>query len=176
MKRRLLMTFVGASILLALSAPARAAAGDEDLWSRADARIEKHRKADAVVSVVDAMGKPLAGAEVRIEQTRHAFLFGCNIFGWGRQPDEASERAYRERYAALLNYATLGFYWPSYERQQGEPQHEYASRVAEWCREQGIETKGHPLAWNFADPAWLPNDPDEIRRLQMARIDDCVSR
>jgi GH35 family endo-1,4-beta-xylanase len=32
------------------------------------------------------------------------------------------------------------------------------------------------LAWNFADPAWLPDDSDAIRRLQMARIDDCVSR
>lgn len=176
MKRRLLITFFGSSILLALSARACSAAGDEELWSGADARIEKHRKADALVSVVDAMGKPLPGAKVTVEQTRHAFLFGCNIFGWGRQPDEASEIAYRERYAALLNYATLGFYWPSYERRRGEPQHEYASQVAEWCREQGIETKGHPLAWNFADPAWLPNDPDEVRRLQMARIDNCVSR
>jgi GH35 family endo-1,4-beta-xylanase len=32
------------------------------------------------------------------------------------------------------------------------------------------------LAWNYAEPRWLPDDSDEIRRLQMARIDDCVSR
>ncbi len=30
------------------------------------------------------------------------------------------------------------------------------------------------MAWNYADPSWIPADADEIHRLQMARIDDCV--
>ena len=36
--------------------------------------------------------------------------------------------------------------------------------------------KGHPLVWNQADPEWLPHDVDEIRDLQMAYIDDCMTR
>jgi GH35 family endo-1,4-beta-xylanase len=76
----------------------------------------------------------------------------------------------------LLNYATLPFYWWSYESRRGEPEHERIEKIARWCREHGIATKGHPLAWNYVDPAWLPDDLDEVRRLQMARIDDCVSR
>jgi GH35 family endo-1,4-beta-xylanase len=149
---------------------------EEQLWAQADARIEKHRKADASVLVLDAAGKPVPGAKVAVEQTRHAFLFGCNIFLWGRTADEKAERAYRERFAELLNYATLPFYWPAYERQQGKPDHAHTEQVARWCKEHGIATKGHPLAWNFQDPRWLPDDLDAIRRLQMARIDDCVSR
>ena len=168
-----------AVFLLAASTAAGEPAGkpsEEQLWAQADARIEKHRKADAAVLVLDAAGKPVPGAKVAVEQTRHAFLFGCNIFLWGKTADEKAERAYRERFSELLNYATLPFYWPMYERRKGEPGHERTEQVARWCKEQGVATKGHPLAWNFAEPPWLPDDLEEIRRLQMARIEDCVSR
>lgn len=149
---------------------------DESLMATADERIEKCRKADGQLTVRDPAGKPIAGAEVSIRQTRHAFLFGCNIFGWGRQSDDANETAYRKHFADLLNFATLPFYWPSYEREQGRPQHEHFMAVARWCRENGIATKGHPLAWNYSDAPWFPSNTEELRRLQMERIDDCVGR
>ncbi len=142
----------------------------------AEQRIEKHRKADVTIQVRNSAGQPLPGVVVRLEQRNHAFLFGCNIFLWGRIEDQQLEEAYRRRFADLLNYATLPFYWASYERRRGKPMHEYMERVARWCREHGIATKGHPLAWNSSDPPWLPDDVDQIHRLQMERIDDCVSR
>ena len=152
------------------------AASAAEAWEAVQQRIEKHRKADATVVVRDAKGKPVAGAEVTVKQVRHAFLFGCNIFRWGRLGDEKLEAAYRRRFADLLNYATLGFYWPSYEHQKGKPNHEYTERVARWCKANAVATKGHPLAWNYADAPWYPTDADQLRRLQMARIEDCVSR
>src|SRR5208283_4487311 len=139
---------------------------DDELLAGADARIEQCRKADASVAVVDAAGKPVSGATIRVEQRRHAFLFGSNIFSWGQVPEQDREQAYRLRFAELLNYATLPFYWPMYEPQRGHKLHARAEEVARWCRSQGILTKGHPLAWNFADPAWLPTDPSEIHGLQ----------
>jgi len=165
-----------AVVTLGLSSALCAENSDEELFAAADARIQKHRTSDAVISVVDSRGQGVPGARLSVEQTRHAFLFGCNIYMWGRFSDEQSEAAYREHFAKLLNYATLGFYWSSYERRRGEPRHEYTEKVARWCKQKGITTKGHPLAWNHADPAWLPDDLDEIRRLQMARTEDCVSR
>jgi len=163
-------------LLVGLSSAGSQEPSDDELLAGADARIEQHRKGEAAVLVVDASGNPLAGAKVAVEQTRHAFLFGCNIFLWGKLPDEKMEAAYRQHFAELLNYATLPFYWSSYERRRGAPDHEHTEQVARWCREQGIATKGHPLAWNSGDPRWLPDDLQEIRRLQMARIEDCVSR
>ncbi|MBN2021559.1 MAG: endo-1,4-beta-xylanase [Pirellulales bacterium] len=171
----LLMVVCLVACLAALSAQA-AAPSDEEITAQADARIEKHRKADATVVVLDAQGKPVPDAQVRVEQTRHAFLFGCNIFMFERAGGEELEAAYRGRFAELLNFATLPFYWPWYEPRQGEPDHARTERIAQWCKEHGIAVKGHPLAWNTADPNWLPDDLDEIRRLQMARIDDCVAR
>lgn len=149
--------------------------GDE-LWTAAEMRIEKYRKGDVIITVRDKDGRPVPNAKVRLQQTRHCFLFGCNIFLWGRIEDSQLQTAYNERFAELFNYATAAFYWASYERQRGRPDHDYTRRLAEWCREKGIVVKGHPLAWNTADPIWLPDDPDEILRLQLARIEDCVSR
>jgi len=129
-----------------------------------------------MVTVVDASGKPVPSARVEIEQTRHAFLFGCNLFLWGQAGDVKEEAAYRRQFGEVFNYATLPFYWASYEKARGKTDHARIEAMARWCQAHGIVAKGHPLAWNYADPSWLPDGMDEIRALQMERIDDCVKR
>src|SRR5690349_2943425 len=94
---------------------------DSELVRAAHSSIERHRKGDATLRVEDASGKAITGAKVSIEQLSHEFLFGCNLFLFGRCGDSEREQAYRERFAALFNYATLGFYWRSYEPVQGKP-------------------------------------------------------
>lgn len=150
---------------------------EADILGQADARIRARRTIDATLKIVGPDGKPLAaGQQVKIEQTRHAFLFGSNIFSLGRYRDEKLNEAYAARFAELLNFATLGFYWNAYEPERGKPDYARTERVTPWCREHNITCKGHPLAWNWADPPWLPDDPDEVARLQMQRITDIVGR
>jgi hypothetical protein len=150
----------------AFTSPVAAAPpSDDDLLAGAAARIERHRKAGVVVTVRDAAGRPVPDARVEIEQTRHAFLFGCNFFLLGRAGSDRDEAAYREQFAGLFNFATLPFYWPSYEPRRGRPDHARVERMARWCRAHGITPKGYPLAWNFADPRWLPDDTAEARAL-----------
>jgi hypothetical protein len=43
--------------------------------SAAAARIEKHRKGNLTVTVLDGQGRPVPDAEVEVEMTRHAFQF-----------------------------------------------------------------------------------------------------
>ena len=177
MKRIRTATVVVCAGMLCLGVVAADGAADKDApWAGAAARIEEHRKADGRVTVLDGRDRPVEGARVVIEQQRHAFLFGCNIFKWDTLPSAELEAAYRARFVDLFNYATLPFYWPTYEPRQGAPLHENREQIARWCRDQGIITKGHPLAWNYRDPAWLPDDTAEVRQLQMARIEDCVAR
>jgi GH35 family endo-1,4-beta-xylanase len=76
----------------------------------------------------------------------------------------------------VFNFATLPFYWWSYEANRGQPIHERTEQVARWCQEQRIVCKGHPLAWNYAEPRWLPDDSQQVLELQRGRITDCVSR
>lgn len=48
-------------------------------WRKAaQARIEEYRKAHLIVNVVDAQGKPVPNAAVKVTMTRSAFLFGAS--------------------------------------------------------------------------------------------------
>ena len=88
---------------------------ERQIVAATQAAIEKHRKADAKIRVVDAAGRPVPGVKVTVEQTAHEFLFGCNIYGFDRSTSEAQNAAYKRRFAELFNYATVGFYWRWYE-------------------------------------------------------------
>ena len=148
-----------------------------EIIEQAPERIQQCRTTELVVNVVDGQGQPVEGAQVEVRQTRHGFLFGCNIFGWG-QPTDEDKVKYRDRFAALLNFATLPFYWAGFERERGQPRYAEIDLVAAWCREQGLTTKGHPLVWNHAagTPRWLPDDPEEVVALSDTRVEEIVSR
>lgn len=163
---------VGVSATASLAAPM----SETEILGGAAARIEKHRKGDVTLLVTGVDGKPAANVDVRIEQTRHAFLFGCNIFMLGRFAKPAENAAYEKHFAELLNFATLPFYWWAYEAEPGRPDYARTEAIAAWCRAHGVRMKGHPLVWNYVDPKWLPADPEAIRRLQLDRVAACVQR
>ena len=139
--------------------------------------IEAHRKGDAVVRVVDADGKPVAGAKVTAELTRHDFLFGCNIYMFDRFKTPEENAAYKQRFRELLNAATTGFYWRGYEPERGKPQYAYTDKVVAWCREHGIRLKGHPLLWGHkaGRPTWA-NDQQPPPDVQRQRVRDILQR
>jgi GH35 family endo-1,4-beta-xylanase len=138
--------------------------------------IRRNRTGTLKVIVRDASGKAVPGATVRVRQTRHAFLFGCNIFALN--PDDASplQRLYQERFKAVFNFATLPFYWGSYEPQRGAQQHERLTAMARWCVDNGLTAKGHPLIWHEVYPRWAPSDPDTVIPMLEARVRDLIPR
>jgi endo-1,4-beta-xylanase len=184
MNRRLFLKIAGGGAAGLFSAPRLAFAAENrltpptggDLLERAADRIEQVRKGDGVVVVRNRDRKPVNGARITIEQTRHNFLFGCNAFRVGRIADAAREEEYRRRFASVFNYATLGFYWAAYEAEQGHPQYAYTDRVVDWCRQNKIACKGHPLVWDYADPSWLPREFAQIRTLSRNRVREIVAR
>lgn len=184
MKRRDFLKIVGLSTA-SLATPASLLAAQQrqdkqavgNILDQADARIEKYREGDIVLKVVGPDNKPLEdGLTVNIEQTRHKFLFGCNIFKLGRCRTPEDNIGYERHFAELLNYATLPFYWWNYERQQGKPDDARTDEIVRWCKAHNVTTKGHPLAWNWAEPPWLPDDPEAAMQAQLDRIRRCVQR
>ncbi|MHC4518443.1 MAG: endo-1,4-beta-xylanase [Planctomycetota bacterium] len=148
---------------------------DADVLGQADERIKRHRMAAATLKLVGPDGKAFpAGRDVKITQTRHKFLFGCNIFKLGRCRTPEDNAAYEKQFAELLNFATLPFYWWNYERQKGKPQDARTEEIVRWCKTHNLTTKGHPLAWNWGDPSWLTGTPEEVMQLQLKRIERCV--
>jgi endo-1,4-beta-xylanase len=182
-RRAFLKTSAAATALLATS-PVRAApqaghaASDDEVFAEAKDRIAKHRQGNGVVTVRDANRNPVPGAIVKVEQLRHDFLFGCNFFMFDRVREAEREEKYRRRFAALFNYATLGFYWGAYEPQRGAPNYDYTDKVVDWCRRQEITCKGHPLAWDHpaSAPRWLTDDIAEVERLSTARVREIITR
>ena len=149
----------------------------EEILDQVDAHIEKYRKGDAVLSLVQPNGKPIGTrATVRITQTNHKFLFGCNIFKLGRCRTPEDNAAYEKHFAALLNFATLPFYWWNYERIRGKPDDARTEEIVRWCKAHNVTTKGHPLAWNWAEQPWLPHEPEVVMQAQFKRIERCVRR
>jgi len=180
MNRREFLKVAGIGIA-ALTGPASSGAGQEQadggILEGIDARIDKHRKGNAALTLTGPDGQTLApGASVKIIQKRHKFLFGCNIFKLNQCQTPQDSAAYAEHFASLLNFATLPFYWWNYEREPGRPDDERTEEIVRWCKAHNVTTKGHPLAWNYVDPRWLPKEPQEAMKLQFTRIAQCVRK
>ena len=88
---------------------------ETEILEFAEARIQQHRTGAAEIRVRNRDGQPLANTAVRVRLVRHEFKLGCNGFGLGNVVrtgiDPAARHAYEGRFAALLNYANLPFYW-----------------------------------------------------------------
>ena len=136
------------------------------------ARIRRYRTVEVTLTVLGADGRPLANTAVTVAQRSHKFLFGANAFKIGNCGTPALEKGYRKRYADLLNFATLPFYWGFYEPTEGNEQTAKLKMMARWCREARIATKGHPLCWHTVVPKWLDGKtPEQVRTLQLGRIE-----
>lgn len=152
---------------------------EKTLLDTAEARIRQHRTGLAEIQVVDRDGKPLKNTEVRVRLVSHAFKLGANGFLLAdvSEPkvEVALQREYEARFAALLNYATLPFYWSTYEPEKGQTKEADLKRMAAWCRAHNIVTKGHPLAWHEMFPGWARTLPDaDVLQLQRERISGIV--
>lgn len=113
--------------------------------AEADARIEKLRKANLTIKVIDAAGKPAEGATVEVAQTKHEYLFGSAVNA-GILADQNSEEAqkYREAIARDFNVVTFenDLKWARWMQDRETP-----LAAAQWCQRKGIVLRGHTLVW-----------------------------
>lgn len=145
--------------------------------------IEKNRKGDFSLTLVEQQGQPLRSAEVEIQQVRHEFEFGANFFLFNGFPTEAENRRYEQVFMSLFNTACVPFYWKTLEPQPGKPRFTANSTpiyrrpppdpVVEFCQKNGLTPKGHTLVWDHpihAVPDWLPQDTTQVKQLISNRI------
>lgn len=152
---------------------------NQDVQARIDQDIETNRKADASIKIP---GLP-KGAEVKVEQVSHDFIFGSHIFNFDQLGTDERNRRYKELFGDLFNSATIAFYWKQFEMEEGKPRFkgefrdtaEYWNRlenpknelhwrrpatdpVVEFCESKGIRLHGHTLTWGSRSwqlPHWL---------------------
>jgi GH35 family endo-1,4-beta-xylanase len=137
--------------------------------------IEKYRKGDGDIKIVDQNGAVISGATIRLKQKSHEFRFGANLFMLDELETEEKNEKYKKYFSDVFNMATLPFYWDSLEPERGNPRYGKDSKKVyrrpaidlciEFCEKHGIEPREHALAYESFFPKWLYGaSVDEIKR------------
>ena len=162
-----------------------------EMDSRVKAGIEANRKGDMTLLFTDAQGRPCENVHVKVRQLRHDFKYGANIYGLAETKNGAEHAAaYRERFAAAFNLATLPFYWGANEPEPGKYRFAkdapYVYRrppidmCLEFCEANGIEPKAHCLNYVSTDvalyPKWVKGDVKREKELVEKRFREVAER
>ena len=132
----------------------------DELNARNKSGIEKYRKGNFTIRFTQEGNK-----RISVRQIRHKFLFGSTGFMLGCFESEEKEKKFKELFSSLFNLAVVPFYWDALEPEEGRLRFHKDSEqiyrrpapdtVLEFCRDYGIEPKGHCLTWNWMTPDWL---------------------
>jgi GH35 family endo-1,4-beta-xylanase len=137
-----------------------------------------HRQQKSKFKILNSNGEPLKNQEVEISQRDHKFLFGCNGFEfvpYASDQLDAEAAAETEKYIArfldIFNFTTLPFYWGQFEPERGKPRTEELKKAAQFCQQNNLTVKGHPLSWHTLAPDWLLDlSNQEIWEAQIKRV------
>lgn len=112
----------------------------------AEERIERYRKGDLTVNVMDANGRPIPNAVVKAEMTRHEFRFGTAGPAARIVAEDEDSQKYRATLQRLFNTFTFenDLKWP---QNLSEENNARADRAIAWLRSQNFDIRGHVLVW-----------------------------
>lgn len=148
-------------------------------WRKeANDRIDKIRKGDLKIRVVNSAGAPVANANVQATLVRHAFGFGSCVTKdqlTGNSTDDERCREIAEKY---FNRAVFenDMKWPA----MWDGPSEQLDKAVTWLLERNIQIRGHNLHW----PSWrwsprqlreLESSPGELRRVCDERVTKTVA-
>ena len=159
---------------------------DPEVEQRIRMGIQLNRMGFATLRFTDAQSNALKNVEIKLEQTRHEFLFGCNLFMLGQFPNAELNKRYEDAFRSVFNLAVLPFYWRDLEPEPGKLRFAKDSPpiyrrpppdlCVEFCKRYGITPKGHLLIWHQWLPNWLPDNPDEVKTLMIKRFEEIAAR
>jgi len=145
-------------------------------WRKAaNERIEQYRKAGLQVRVIDKTGKPIPGAEVNIQQQRHAFGFGTRLSAKLLTDQTELGEQYRKHFLELFNFATLNqFYYFQWKTpKEAEKSRTLAVNALKWLEQYHIPVHGHVLVWWFKDEN-IKKSKKEVHDLVVKHINRTV--
>ncbi len=152
-------------------------------WRRAALeRIERLRRADFAIRVIDASGHPVVGATVHVDEQHSAFQWGSALQFVRLLHDSPDNTIYRAKALELFNEASPenDLKWPVWNGDWSagtDPQQAVAA--LHWLNDHGFYVRGHVLVW----PGWrdLPKiitekrgtpQQNEIPEIVLAHIRD----
>jgi GH35 family endo-1,4-beta-xylanase len=131
---------------------------DRVYLAKARANIERIRKGDVRLQVVDAQGRPVR-ARIKVDQVSHHFLFGNLVEdAFDDKWTEQERSTFFARFKDLFNFTELTLVkWSRYEPQPGRLRIKELDRQLDWAEQNDIAVKGHTIGWthNGGTPRWL---------------------
>ena len=159
---------------------------DKFLEGRIKKGIEKNRKGLATITIVDMDNNPIKKADIEVKQISHDFQFGCNLFMLGCHEMEEDSNNYKEAFKNLFNLGIAPFYWSDLEPEPNRPRFssdsEYIYRrpapdtILDYCDNNNIDVKGHPLLWHNYFPEWLPSDKEKVKSYIVKRFKEIAEK
>ncbi len=160
-------------------------AEDQFLRETALPNIDKFRKSDALLTIVDSSNQPLYGAQYKIIQTASPFSFGVTLPFFKRpavdtradfKPHAVTEKELLAA-ADVFNATVLQFsgQWRFTEPTRGKPDYTDLDGAVNWLDEHNINAEFHPLAGY--NPPWFRNlPPAEQTKSLLARTKALAER
>lgn len=151
-----------------------------DWRAQADARIEKHRKSDYVVTIQHPNGQPVVNQPVIIRQTRNAFHFGTSVH-FSRDMAWPDERRYQEFIVEHFNTVVCEdvMKWYAIERRHGVRDYSEADRILQFAVQHNLALRGHCLFWDkpkYVQPWVARLEPEALRETLERHLTETVSR
>ncbi len=139
--------------------------------------IEKYRKSEARIQVLDTTGRPINDAEFDIVHLRHEFGFGCSLpffapktspsMGDYMPPPVTSVEL--DRFKEVFNFSMIPFSskWMHIEAVEGQRDYSELDQYVQWCADHQVTMEFHFLSGYL--PGWLRRRPEQE---QAARFEE----
>lgn len=149
--------------------------------AEAERRIERIRKNDFTLHLVDSKGAPVPDAGVSLKLRRHAFGFGSAIDGsvlLGKGADSERYRDVIDRSFSRVVFENE-LKWQAWETASAK-RRALSMEAIEWLQKRDIAIRGHVLLW----PSWqylpdsvrkLRGQPNPLRRIALERVRGMIS-
>ncbi len=153
---------------------------EDALWRKeAYKRIEKYRKNDMLIQVVDEEGNPVEGAAVKADMTENEFMFGIALVYYEVcEQDWENSRVSKIRSDVMSQFNT-GISGNEMKTDQFGTDYRWGARVINEYLSRGMRTRGHALMWNdqkvrehpeYADQKFRPEDEEDMTKLLLDEV------
>ncbi|RCV46044.1 hypothetical protein SETIT_9G500900v2 [Setaria italica] len=138
--------------------------------------IKSARKKTVRLRARDSAGKPVPGAQVRIEHVRSGFPLGSAM-----SAEILQSPAYQQWFTSRFTVTTFEneMKWYSTERVQGREDYSVPDAMLRFAKSHGIAVRGHNIFWDqpSQQPGWVQSlSYPQLRQATAKRIKSVMSR
>lgn len=155
----------------------------EEYYARLDSSIYNIRTGDVIIKLVNSQQKPVVGAEIKLEQTKHNFEFGTALASsmFAPEVNPQDQATYLQKVKELFNYTVHenAFKWEYTEPQQNQYNFQDVDRIFDWSINNEMPIRGHAVYWTKEqfNPPWLKTlSPEQLRQAVYKRAYDICGR